>query len=173
MAIATDTEAALWAPPPSGDTEPDALAALRAVPLFSDLKDREMKKVLRLVHERSYQPGEIIFREGEPGAGMYIIKSGAVSIVVRVPGGGERQLALLTSKQFFGEMALLEDVPRSATSVAVERTALLGFFEPDLEGLIERDSQLGSRILWKLARLMAARLRATNEALKAQRVENR
>jgi CRP/FNR family transcriptional regulator, cyclic AMP receptor protein len=66
-------------------------------------------------------------------------------------------------------MALLEEAPRSATSVAVEKTELLGFFEPDLEALIERDSDLGSRIVWKLARLMAARLRATNEALKAQR----
>lgn len=173
MATVPDTEAVLWTPPPSGDTEPDALAALRAVPLFSALKDRELKKVLRLVHERTYQPGEIVFREGERGAGMYIIKSGAVSIVARLPGGGERQLALLTSRQFFGEMALLEDAPRSATSLAVERTALLGFFEPDLEALIERDSQLGSRILWQLARLMAARLRATNEALKSHRTDPR
>ena len=59
----TDTEAALWAPPVSDkDRAPKARDALRAVPLFEDLKDAELKKILRLLHERVYQPGEIVFR---------------------------------------------------------------------------------------------------------------
>jgi len=166
----TDTEAALWSPPSNDkDQEPSALEALRAVPLFSDLKDSELKRLLRIMHERTYQPGEVIFREGDLGAGMFIIKRGAVSIVIKLPGGAERELARLSDRQFFGEMALLEDAPRSASAVARERTEVLGFFEPDLEGLLERDTKLGSRVLWQLARLMATRLRTTNESLKSQR----
>lgn len=165
----SDAEATLWIPPKTGQHgEPDAIAALKAVPLFSDLSSRELKKVVRLLHEREYQPGEVIFREGEPGHGMYVINKGAVRIVVKTV-TGEQELTVLTAPQFFGEMALLEDAPRSASSVAIERTSLLGFFEPDLEGLIERDSELGSKILWRLARMMAARLRATNEKFKEQR----
>jgi CRP/FNR family transcriptional regulator, cyclic AMP receptor protein len=167
-------EAALWSPPArAGRRKQDVLQALHGVSLFADLSPRELKKVARLLHERTYQAGEVVFREGDPGAGMYVITRGAVRIVIRMPDGTEREIACLTAGQFFGEMALLEDVPRSATCVAAERTELLGFFEPDLEGLVERDSQLGSRILWNLARLMASRVRATNEAVRAQRQAER
>lgn len=166
----TDPEAALWAPPvANAEQEPHSLETLKAVPLFQELRQSDLKRVLRLVHERTYNPGEVVFREGDSGAGMFIIKRGAVNIVTRLGDGSERLIAALTDKQFFGEMALLEDAPRSATAVATVRTELLGFFQPDLESLIERDSRLGSRICWNLARLMASRLRSMNETLKAQR----
>jgi len=166
----TEPEAALWKPPaPPKDHEPDALEALRAVPLFADLRPAELKKMLRIMHKRSYQAGEVIFREGEPGAGMYLIQRGAVDIIIRLPDGSERVLAQLTDRQFFGEMALLDDAPRSASAVARQPTELLGFFVPDLEGLLDRDARMASRVLWRLARLMASRTRELNEALRAQR----
>jgi CRP-like cAMP-binding protein len=166
----TDPESALWGPLPSDqDHEPSALAVLEAVPLFADLRRSELKKVLRILHLRTYQPNEVIFREGEPGHGMYLIQKGAVEIVIRTPDGGERLVAQLSERQFFGEMSLLENAARSASAVARERTQLLGFFEPDLESLIERDARLGSRVCWNLARLMASRLRAMNDALRTNR----
>lgn len=165
-----EPEAALWAPPGlNKDNEPDALETLRAVPLFEHLRTIQLKKILRIMHERTYQAGEVIFREGDPGAGMFIIRHGAVNIVIRMPDGAEKVIAEMTDRQFFGEMALLEDVPRSATAVATQKTRLLGFFEPDLESLLERDAAVGSRVCWNLAKLMANRLRAMNETLKAQR----
>ncbi|MGQ0506464.1 MAG: cyclic nucleotide-binding domain-containing protein [Myxococcaceae bacterium] len=165
-----DAEAALWTPPSNEkDRQPKAIEALRAVPLFAEMNDGELKKILRLLHQRTYQPNEVVFREGDPAAGMYIIMRGSVNIVARMPDGSERILAQLGERQFFGEMALLEDEPRSASCVALEKTELLGFFEPDLDALVQRDARLGSRILWHLARLMAGRLRAMNETLKAQR----
>lgn len=165
-----EAEAALWVPPKmEGDAEPDILAALKQVPLFEDLSRSELKKILRILHERTYQPGEVIFREGDPGAGMFIIRKGKVNIVIRRPDGSEQLLAPLTDRQFFGEMALLESAPRSASCVAAEKASLLGFFEPDLESLIERDARLGSKVVWNLARLMATRLRNMNDRLKSQR----
>jgi CRP-like cAMP-binding protein len=166
----SDSEATLWKPP--GDSQvarADAVEALKAVPLFAGLKDAALRKVLRILHERTYKAGEVIFREGEPGNGMYIVRKGAVRIVIRMPDGSEKQLAQLTERQFFGEMALLEQAPRSASAVAAEPTQLLGFFVPDLENLIERDAALGSQVLWKLAWLMAIRLRTMNETLRAER----
>lgn len=163
-------EAELWKPPTATkDHEPDALEALKAVPLFAELRPAELKKVLRIMHQRTYQPGEVIFREGEPGAGMYVIKHGAVNIVIQLPDGTEQVLAQLADRQFFGELALLDDAPRSATAVAMQRTELLGFFVPELEELLQRDAWLGSRVLLHLGRLMASRLRAMNETLRAQR----
>jgi CRP-like cAMP-binding protein len=134
------------------------------MPLFEELSSAQLKKVSRLLHHRVYQPGELVFREGDPSAGMYLIARGEVRIVIRLPDGAEQELVLLTDRQFFGEMALLESVPRSASAVAVRRTELLGFFQPDLESLVERDSRLGARILLNLARLMASRLREVSEA---------
>ena len=164
-----DPEAALWAPvTKETDQEPSALEALQSVPLFADLRRGELKQVLRICHVRAYQPNEVIFREGESGYGMYVIHRGAVDIVIRTE-SGDRMLAQLSDRQFFGEMSLLEGAPRSASAVARDRTQLLGFFQPDLETLIERDPHLGSRICWNLARLMATRLRTMNEAIKSQR----
>ncbi|MCI0569408.1 MAG: cyclic nucleotide-binding domain-containing protein [Myxococcaceae bacterium] len=167
-------EAALWAPPVlAGSRKQDVLQVLEGVPLFAELTAWQLRKVARLLHERTYQPGEVVFREGDPGAGMYVLARGAVRIVQRLPDGAERELAHLSAGHFFGEMALLESAPRSASCVAVEPTTLLGFFEPDLEALVERDSRLGARILWNLAQLMASRLRATNEAASARAGEGR
>jgi CRP/FNR family transcriptional regulator, cyclic AMP receptor protein len=161
----SELDAALWKPPPTGSDEPDALMALKAVPLFADLNERELRKVLRLVHERAYLAGEVIFRQGDPGAGMFVIRRGKVRIVAHL-GAQERELVQLSQHQFFGEMALLEDAPRSASCVSVEPTEVLGFFAPDLESLVARDSVLGAKILFRLAQLMATRLRVTNQALK-------
>ena len=165
-----DAEAALWTPPKmEGDAEPDILATLKQVPLFQDLSGRDLKKVARLLHERTYQPGEVIFREGDPGAGMYIVRKGKVNIVIGRPDGSEQLLAPIADRQFFGEMALLEAAPRSASAVAAEKSELLGFFQADLESLIARDSKLGSKVVWNLARLMASRLRGMNDVLRQQR----
>jgi CRP/FNR family transcriptional regulator, cyclic AMP receptor protein len=167
-----DAEAALWVPPKmDGDAEPDILAALKQVPLFDHLSARDLKKIGRLLHERTYQPGEVIFREGDPGAGMFIVRHGRVNIVIHRPDGSEQLLTPIGERQFFGEMALLESAPRSASAVAAEKSELLGFFEPDLESLIERDAKLGSKVVWNLARLMAYRLRGMNETVRKQRQE--
>ena len=81
-----DPEAALWVPPKmEGDAEPDIIAALKSVPLFHHLSNRELKKIVRILHERTYSPGEVVFREGDPGAGMFIVRKGSVNIVIRKP----------------------------------------------------------------------------------------
>ena len=168
-----ETEAALWKPPPDGQAgQGDPLALLKATPLFSDLRGSDLKKILRMVHERSYATGQVVFHEGDRGAGMYIIKRGNVDITIRTGGGDQKVVASLTDRQFFGEMALLESAPRSATCVATAPTELLGFFQPDLDNLMDRNSRLGARVLRNLARLMAGRIRAMNERVRAQPADN-
>ncbi len=136
---------------------------LAKVPIFEDLTRRELAAVMRILHEREYQEEEIIFRESEPGMGMYIIQSGTVAIISET---GQLQLSELGEGAFFGEVALLDDSPRSATAVAKTPCKIFGFFQPDLFGLMARDPRLGLKIVFRLARLIAERVRKTN--LRAQ-----
>jgi CRP/FNR family cyclic AMP-dependent transcriptional regulator len=163
----SETELALWKPPAATPTDADDdLATLRAVPLFADLKDGDLKRVMKVLHVRHYEPGEVVFREGQTGAGMYIIKHGEVDIVLRMADGSEKPLVTLRDRQFFGELALMEAAPRSATSVVRKRTDLLGLCQPDLTSLIERDSRVGARVLWNLARLVGGRLRDLSDSVR-------
>lgn len=161
-----ETELALWKPPANPDTSDDQLSSLRSVPLFRDLSDSELKKVMKLLHERHYKPDEIVFREGQTGAGMYIIKSGEVEIIARLEDGSEKPLVALHDRQFFGELALLEHAPRSATCVVRKPTVLLGIFQSDLELLVDRNSRLGAKVIWNLARLTGMRLRELSSTVR-------
>jgi CRP/FNR family transcriptional regulator, cyclic AMP receptor protein len=130
------------------------------VPIFKDLSRREMAAVIRILHEREYQQDEIIFRESEPGMGMYIIQHGRVSIIIE---SGQLQLSELGDGAFFGEVSLLDDSPRSATAIATTPCKIFGFFQPDLLGLMARDPKLGLKIVFRLASLLSERLRKTNQ----------
>lgn len=146
------------------------LKLIQQVPLFSELRTGELREFLRISHIRNYNPGEVIFFEGEPGVGMYIIQHGKVQI--RKAGakeGEELLLAELTDGDFFGELALLDDSPRSASAVAVAPTELIGIFRPDLLGLFERKPRLGIKVLLKLADMIGQRLKATNQELQKMR----
>lgn len=139
---------------------------LRKVPLFSDITPGEMKRVKRVLHRRVYQPGEIVFREGEGGWGMYFIESGLVRITGLDRRQQEVEYALLTKNEFFGEFALIGSEPRSATASAVMQSVLHGFFRSDLDELVDKDPRLGCKILAELANVLSHRLEAMNDKLK-------
>ena len=133
---------------------------LRSIPIFSELGRRELASVERILHKREYSAGEIIFRQDEPGLGMYIIESGRVSILTD---DALNNMTELGDGEFFGELPLLDGGSRSATAVAKTPCRIFGFFQPDLFGLIERDPRLGVKIVLSLAAIIGMRLRAVNE----------
>ncbi len=133
---------------------------LKALPVFENLDRRELAAVLRILHEREYQPDEVVFREEEPGMGMYISQKGRVMIRSEE---GNLLLAELGDGAFFGEISLLDASPRSATVIAKEKSRIFGFFQPDLYGLIERNPTAGVKIVLGLSRLVCERLRQTNK----------
>lgn len=133
---------------------------LRGIPIFEGLSRRELAAIENILHKRQYRSGETIFRQGEPAVGMYMIVEGRVMIVSEP---GPHELAELKDGDFFGELALLDDSPRSATAVADGPCRLLGFFQPDLFALADRNPKLGFRIVTHLARIMGQRLRKSNE----------
>ena len=144
------------------DGEQHIADILKRIPVFEDLSRRELAAVERILHKREYQEGEFIFHQGEPGVGMYIIHHGKVEIVHEP---GKKVLAELGDGEFFGELALLDESPRSASAMAMVPSKILGFFQPDLFGLIERDPKLGVKIVLRLASSIGERLRRANEQL--------
>ncbi len=139
---------------------------LQNVPLFRDLSPKELRTLERVVHIRTYQAGEFVFVETEPGAGMYVIRAGHVDIVLKHKSGNPLLLAELEPGDFFGEMALLGDTSRSATAIAREPSQLIGFFHPDLVEIINLHPAMGAKISFGLAKTLAERLRYTNNQLR-------
>jgi len=137
----------------------DIYTVLKRVPIFQDLDKRELKAVERILHHRLYMADELVFNEGDPGVGMYIILKGKILITL---GAEKKVLAMLANGDFFGEMALLLESPRTASAISKETTSLLGFFQPDLFGLLETHPRTGNKILQRLAQMIAERLRLVN-----------
>ncbi len=129
------------------------------IPVFQGLKGRELRTIKRILYQREYKKDEVIFNQGDAGLGMYIIVKGTVQIVC----GPERHmLAELSEGDFFGELALLGDSPRSATAVSKTPCKILCFFKPELLDIINRNPGLGNKILFKLAWTISERLKITN-----------
>lgn len=160
---------ALWGNIFKRNTTPQEsiIATLRRVPLFRGLNKADLEEFEKIIHRRRFKGGETIFWEGEPGVGMYIVQEGLVKITKNVAGGQPEELATLSQGEFFGELALLDESPRSASAVAAEDSRILGLFRPDLMALIERKPRLGNHVLFQLALLIGERLKHTNEELQS------
>ena len=148
-------------------TRKESLAeTLQNIPLFQDLTPKELRILERVVHIRTYDAGEPVFVETEPGAGMYVIRYGRVDVILQYRSENRLLLAELEPGDFFGEMALLGDTSRSATAVARERSELIGFFHPDLIEIINLHPSMGAKISLGLSKTLAERLRYTNAQLR-------
>ena len=135
------------------------LQVLGQVPIFENLTPKELKDLARLTHERFYKANEPVFKKLAPSEGMYVILKGTVEI--KDP-DSNTTFATLGSGDFFGELALLDQEPRSAMAVATEASELIGFFRTDLLTLMKRGPELGNKILLNLSRILGERLRRTN-----------
>ena len=123
------------------------------------LRERDQEKLFTTLQGEIY--GSRIF-EASPAEGMYVILDGQVSII---DPDSETIFATLESGDFFGELALLDEEPRSASAVAKIPSRLIGFFRTDLLTLMKRSPELGNKILINLSRVLGERLRRTNQEL--------
>jgi CRP/FNR family cyclic AMP-dependent transcriptional regulator len=142
--------------------ELDRVQFLKTVPFFDQLSNRQLKSVSDIMFERTYETDESIFEEGQPGAALFLILDGKVAIEICRETSTTR-LAVLESGAFFGEMALLDETPRSANARALERTRTLALYRNDLNGLVHRDAKTACQIYRSLAGMIGDRLRSTNE----------
>lgn len=131
---------------------------LQNTPLFRSLKPLEIKLVDGLMHERRYLPDEIVFDEGEEGQALYVVMSGHLQIS-RGQDGARHVVNQLEPGSFFGDLALLDNSPRSAQVRATEACELAVFFRDDFLALMETDAVIGYKISLALARHIGQRLR--------------
>ncbi len=137
-------------------------AFLRSLVLFKDLRDRELGYLAQSLHARTYHAGEVIFIEGDIGRALFVLESGKIELTRQDAGGKPQHLYTAQPGDFFGEMALLEQLPRTATAVAVERSHLYLLYRSKLEALLAHHPRIGASIMAHLAQLLSARLRQAN-----------
>jgi len=142
--------------------ELDRIQFLKTVPFFDRLSNRQLKSVSDIMFERTYDTDESVFEEGQPGAALFLILNGKIAIEICRETSATR-LAVLERGAFFGEMALLDDTPRSANARALEPTRTLALYRNDLDGLMHRHARTACQIYHSLASMIGDRLRSTNQ----------
>jgi len=144
----------------------DALKILSRISIFSGLDRPVVEKIYRLCTERCFPKNQTIFREGEKGNAMMIILSGKARVTQMINSKQEEALVVLKEGEAFGEMALLEKLPRSATVIAQTDLLLIEITRKDFLDFVDRNPKSGNRILFNIARILSARLRETDTKLK-------
>jgi CRP-like cAMP-binding protein len=132
-------------------SEPTILAAVRQVQLFRTLDEAQLQKVSRLLKERRYRKGEIIFHQDDPGGYLYIIGVGRVRIYVAGPDGREVTLRIYGPDSNFGELSVLDGEARSASAAALDDVTTYVLYREDFMNLLRENFALVQHILAILA----------------------
>ncbi|NND72480.1 MAG: cyclic nucleotide-binding domain-containing protein [Rhodothermales bacterium] len=136
------------------NSKADVVAVLREVNLLSALTRRQLFHIASSLHRRHYKRDEIIYYEGDPGLGLYIVEDGTVDLVSSSP-PSDSSPSILGSNQVFGVASMFGDVRREETARATQQTSLLGLFSPELKSLVRRNPAVGSALLMVLAEYLA------------------
>jgi CRP/FNR family cyclic AMP-dependent transcriptional regulator len=135
------------------------------------LSAQELRLLAKFSKEKSYSANGLIFGEGDPGDSLYIVVDGSVRISRNVPGMGEECLTILKRGEVFGELALIDDQPRSADARAhTSGSTVFSISKSLLEEVLSMDPDAAVQFLTLLCRLLCRRLRAMNQRLIAWRV---
>ena len=129
---------------------------LEKSPLWSGLSQKDLKSIIRLSKEREYEAGETIVQKGEGGVGFYLILEGSVEIKTN-----GTVISKLGPSQFFGEMSVIDNQPRSADVIALEPSRCLILSAWSFNALISENPKIAMKMLQEFVR----RLRNTNQAL--------
>lgn len=126
---------------------------LKAVPLFRGLSNQQLEHLAKRVVEREYETGQTIVSQGQGGEGIFVITEGKVTVQHENTSGEKTEVNLFKPTDFFGELALLDDGPRTASVIALEPTRCLVLTRWDfLTVLRENDAEMAISILQELAR---------------------
>jgi CRP/FNR family transcriptional regulator, cyclic AMP receptor protein len=134
---------------------------LRTVPIFSELSEAEIGALARLTTRRRYEKDAVIFFENAPGDSLFVIVEGRVRVTILGDDGREIILSLLGPGDFFGELALIDNEPRSATTIAAEDSELLCLSRSDFEAAVKEHVSITRGLL----AVVVARLRHANHQI--------
>ena len=148
----------------AGMRSAEMVELLGGVPVFSTLERGDLERIAQLAVPRDFEPGEVVFREGDSSDTCYVVSGGRARAIRSHRDGRTITLATFGPGDIFGELALFEDERRSATVEAIERTSVLGVLGPDMRRLMNEHAEISARLVVALGR----RLRETNERLSRQ-----
>lgn len=144
---------------------------LREIGLFGGLDDEVLKSLLETLPMVESDPGTVIFQEGDSGREMFVILEGEIEVLRRSKRGHETRVAVLGPGDWFGEMSILDVLPRSATARAVAPIRLLRLSAHELDAFYRRDLRSYALLVLNIAREMSRRLRVA-DGLLAELVNN-
>lgn len=134
---------------------------LKYVPLFQNLTPQDRERLSELMKDQSLKKGEVLFRRGSEGDSLYIVRSGKIKISLQSATGDEVVLAIFADYDFFGEMALLDGLPRSADATAIEPTEVASLSREDFLFFVNGSRNAIRAVLLSLSQ----RLRRTDDLL--------
>lgn len=131
---------------------------LKNIHIFRDLQDADLDKLAKITAEENFDPGEVLFREGEPSTAFYIVHKGRVQITKDSGGGASKILAELQAGDFFGEMGVIEETPRYANAVVAESSTILVVRKSDFDDLMAVNPSIAMKIMVTVTRRYKANL---------------
>ena len=134
---------------------------LASVPMFSGLQRDELLKFAELTRERTYPKGSVILFQGDPGDSLYVLRQGRAKVVLIGEDGREVILGVLEPGAHFGELALIDDQPRSAHVIAMEDSQLLILRREDFRRRVEANPS----VAWALLTELSRRLRRADQKI--------
>jgi len=147
-----------------GATTQETVELLSRVPAFEALSGEDLRQVADLAVPRRFEAGQVVFREGDASDTCYVVRSGRARAIRAHQDGRTITLAHFGPGDIFGELAMFDDEPRSATVEALEETEAIAVLGPDMRRLLARHGQIAIKLIIALGR----RLRETNERLSRQ-----
>ncbi len=135
---------------------------LKSVEIFSLLDDKEREIIAGFLKSRTMARDAILFKEGDAGNELFIVKEGEVASTILVSEGNQREVALFKTGNFFGEMSIFDNAPRSATCYCKSDCELLGLGGEDFYSLIEKYPGISVKIMYRMLNITAQRLRDTS-----------
>ncbi len=151
-------------PGPDGG-EPVAIDEVRDIGLFGGLGDDMLASLLSGLRVLDLEPGDVVFHENERGREMFVLLGGEMEVVKQSKRDARSRVAMLGPGDWFGEMSILDVMPRSATVRAVAYCRLLRIGASDLESLYRRDAKSYALLVLNIAREMSRRLRVADALL--------
>jgi CRP-like cAMP-binding protein len=148
----------------AGMRSAEVVELLARVPVFSTLEQSDLEQIAQLAVPRQFDPGQVVFREGDSSDTCYVVRSGRARAVREHSDGRVITLATFGPGDIFGELAMFEDELRSATVEAIESTSVVAVLGPDMRRLMIEHPQISTRLVIALGR----RLREMNERLSRQ-----
>ena len=137
----------------------DEVDILGKVPIFSSVEKTDLERLATLTHRHLFHEGDVIIREGEHDRRLFVTVSGKVEVIKSLGTKSERRLREFGPLSYFGEMALIDDLARSASVVATEETEVLSLDHLDLRQEIEKYPA----VAFELLRMLSQRIRSIEE----------